>query len=70
MIAFLKVDEAPTFFYSKNADFANIFSKDLVAKLPKHIKINHHTMELVEDQQPLYGLIHSLRPVGLEFLKT
>lgn len=69
-IAFLKADEAPTFVYSKNADFTNVFSKDLVAKLPKQIKINLHVMELVEDQQPLYELIYRPRLVALEALKT
>lgn len=34
---------------SKYADFANIFSFNLITKFPKHIKIKDHLINLVED---------------------
>lgn len=47
-IAFWKTDEASTFIFSKYADFANIFSKNLTAKLLKHNKINNLIIDLIE----------------------
>ena len=34
------------------------------------MKINNHAIELVDDQQPLYGSIYSLGPVELKTLKA
>lgn len=49
-IAFLKVDKAFNFVLSKYANFANVFFKNLVIKLPKHTtKINHYAIGLVKD---------------------
>ncbi len=67
-IAYLKADEAPTKVPSKYADFVDVFSSKLAAELPAHMEINHHTIELVDDWQPLYGSIYSLGPVELETL--
>ncbi len=69
-IAHLKADEVPTKVLSGYADFADIFSPKLVAKLPEHTRINDYAIELVDDWQPLYGPIYSLGPVELETLKA
>ena len=69
-IAHLKADEAPTKVPSEYADFADIFSLKLAVELPKHTGINNHAIKLVDDWQPPYGPIYSLRPVELETLKT
>ncbi len=69
-IAHLKTDEALTKVPSKYANFADIFSPKLVVELPEHTRINNHAIELVDDQQLLYGLIYSLEPVELEILKA
>ena len=66
----LKVDEAFTKVFSKDADFADVFSLKLVTKLSEYTGINDHTIEFVNDWQPLYGLINSLRPMELETLKA
>ena len=55
---------------AKYSNFADIFSPDLVSKLPKHIEINDHAIELIDAQQPPYELIHGLRLVKLEILKA
>ncbi len=69
-IAHLKADEAPTKVPSECADFADVFSLKLAAKLPEHIGINNHAIVLIDDRQPPYGPIYSLGPVELETLKT
>ncbi len=69
-IAHLKADEAPTKVLSKYADFADVFSPKLAAKLPEHIGINNHAIKFVDDWQPPYGPIYSLGPVELETLKA
>ncbi len=48
-IAHLKVVKAPSKVPSKYADFANVFSSKLVAKLLEYMRINDHTIELVDD---------------------
>ena len=55
---------------NKYVDFVDIFSPDLVSKLPKYTEINNHAIKLVDGQQPLYGPIYSLEPVELEILKA
>ncbi len=55
-IAHLKVDEAPSKVSSEYANFADVFSPKLAIKLPEYTGINNHTIELVDDQQPLYSL--------------
>ena len=54
---------------SKYADFANVFLLKLVINLFKHIRINNHAIELVDDQQLPSDPIYSLGPVELEILK-
>ena len=54
----------------KYSNFTDVFSLDLTSKLPEHTRINDHNIELVDDQQPLYGPIYSLGPVELETLKA
>ncbi len=48
-IAYLKADEAPIKVLSEYADFADVFLPNLVVKLPEHMKINDHAIELVDD---------------------
>ena len=55
---------------TKYTDFANVFSPDLAFKLFKHTRINNHVIKLVNNQQPLYGPIYSLKLVELETLKA
>ena len=62
--------KALTKVFSKYVNFVKIFSLDLSFKLPKHIGINNHTIELVHSQQPYYGPIYSLGPVKLETSKA
>ncbi len=69
-IAHLKADKAPTKVPSKYADFTDIFSLKLTAELPEHTEINNHAIELVDNWQPPYGPIYSLRPMELEILKA
>ena len=49
-IGLLKADETPTSIPPEYVDFTNIFSKDLVVKLPKHIGMNDHAINLIERQ--------------------
>ena len=44
----------------KYANFADVFSLDLVSKLSKHLEINDHAIELVDGQQPPYKPVYSL----------
>ncbi len=55
---------------SEYTDFADVFSPKLAVELPKHMRINDHAIELVDDWQPPYSPIYSLRPVELETLKA
>lgn len=48
-ISLLKTNETSTFIFSEYADFVDIFSKDLSAKVSKHFKINNHVIDLIED---------------------
>ena len=47
-IVFLKVDEIFTSVLSKYAHFADVFSKDLAAKLFKYTKNNNYTINLIK----------------------
>ena len=69
-ISGLIAEEALTKVPNKYANFADIFSPDLAAKLPKYTGINDHAIELVDNQQPPYKPIHSLGPIELETLKA
>ena len=55
---------------SEYADYTDVFSPNSTTELPKYTDINNHFINLIDDKQPPYGLINSLRPVGLEMLKT
>lgn len=48
-IASLKGDETPICIFSKYADFADVFSKNLAAKYQKHTKINDYIINLVQN---------------------
>ena len=52
------------------SDFSNVFSSDSAAELLEHTRINNHLINLLDNKQPLYGLIYSLGPMELETLKT
>ena len=69
-ISGLIAEEAFTKVSDKYANFADVFSPDLAAKLPEHTGINDHAIKLVNGQQPPYGPIYSLRPVELEILNA
>ncbi len=69
-IVYLKVDEALSKVVSEYANFADVFFPKLATELLEHTRINDHTIELVEDQQSLYGPIYSLGPMKLETLKA
>ena len=68
-IPYLKVDKAPIKVPSKYTDFENVFSVKLTKKFSKHMEIKNHAIELIDNQQPPYGLIKNLRPIELEMLK-
>ena len=69
-ISGLIAKEAPTKIFAKYSDFADVFSPDLTSELPEYTRINNHTIELVDGQQPLYGSIYSLEPIELKTLKV
>ena len=69
-ISDLIAEKAPTTVSAKYSDFVDVFSPDLVSELPEHSAINDHAIELVDDQQPPYGPIYSLKPGELETLKA
>ncbi len=55
---------------NKYTDFADVFLSKLVAELLKHTKINDHAIKLVDDWQPPYGSIYSLKLIELKILKA
>ena len=63
-------NEAFTSIPTEYSDFADVFSPELASKLPEHTGINNHAIDLVDDRQPPYGPIYSLKIVELETLKT
>ena len=69
-IAHLKADKVSIKVPNKYADFVDVFSPKLAAKLSEHTKINNYIIKLVDDQQPLYGPIYSLELVELVILKA
>ena len=70
LLAVLQQDKASTEIPSEYSDYADFFSFDRVIELPENTGINKNAIELVEGQQPPYGLIYSLSPAELETLKT
>ena len=67
-IASLEVEEITI--PSEYANYTDVFSPDSAAELPKHIGINHHPIDLINDTQPPYDPIYNLEPGELETLKT
>ena len=55
---------------NKYSDISNVFSLKSAAELPKHIGINNHPINMLNNKQLPYSLIYSLRPMKLEILKT
>ena len=51
-IAGLIAKKTPTKVPDKYSDSADVFSLNLMFKLPKHTGINNYIIELVDDQQP------------------
>lgn len=41
-----------------------------IAELLKYTEINNHSINLVDDKEPLHSLIYNLGSVALELLKT
>ncbi len=48
-IAYLKVDKAFIEIASEYTDFVDVFLLKLAIQLPEHIKINNHTIKVVDD---------------------
>lgn len=63
-------DKIFTDILAEYADYANVFSSELMIKLLGNTSINEHVMELVNDKQPLYGSIYIPSLVELETLKV
>lgn len=66
-ITLLKVKKAFFTILAEYFDFANVFSKNLVAVLSEFTQINTHTINPKESKQRLYEFIYS---VGLSELET
>ncbi len=45
----MKIDKALIEVSSKYVDLVDVFSPKLATKLPKHMDINNHAIELVDD---------------------
>ena len=52
------------------SDFSNFFSSDSTVELLEYTGINNHPINLLNDKQPSYSPIYSLKPLDLEMLKT
>ena len=63
------MNEVPTTIFNEYTDFKDIFLLKQAAELFEHIKINDHTIELVDCQQPFYIPIYSLGLLKLETFK-
>lgn len=68
-MASLKVDETSTTIFQKYSDFADVFSLEFLAVFLEHMGIKNRTIDLLNDKQQSYGIIHSLELVELEILK-
>lgn len=66
----MKVDEILIAIPSEYANFADVFSLNLVVKLPEHTEIKDYTIELIDSKKQSYRPIYSLKPVELKILKT
>ena len=56
--------------FAEYFDFSNVFSSDSIAELLEHTRINDHSINLLDNKQPLYSPIYGLGPIELEMLKT
>lgn len=52
------------------SNFVDVFCLKLVAEFPEHIKINNHTINLMNSKQLSYKPIYSLASIELKTLKT
>lgn len=59
-MAFLEIDETFSFIFSKYINLADIFFKDLIAKLLKYTEIHNDIINLVQGQQSPYRQIYNL----------
>ena len=50
-------------------NYVKVFLFNYIIELLENIAINKYIIKLIEDKQPLYGPIYSLKPVELEILK-
>ena len=55
---------------SEYIDYTNVFFPNFAVELPEYTDINDHSIDWIDDKQPLYSLIYSLEPVELKTLKT
>ena len=55
---------------SRYTDYTNVFFPDSATELSKYTNINNCLINLINDKQPLYDPIYSLRLVELKTLKT
>ena len=66
----LLFNKASTKILVEYSDYNNVFLAEYIAEFLENTGINKHAIKLKESKQPLFRLIYSLRPVGLETLKT
>lgn len=51
-IVSLKLDKASITVLLEYSNFIDIISSELIAELPKHIEINHYSINLADDKKP------------------
>ena len=51
------------------SNFSNVFFSDSAAELPEYTGINNHLINVLDNKQPSYSSIYSLKPVELKMLK-
>ena len=59
LIAALQCDKSPTKVLVEYADYANVFSLDLVIKLSENTNINKYVIKLLEGKKPTYRPIYA-----------
>ena len=55
---------------SEYANYTHVNLSDSAAELYKYTNINNYLFDIIDDKQPSYDPIHSLKPVEFETLKT
>ena len=63
-------NEASISISTEYSDFADVFSLELALELLEYTRIHNHAIKVVDDWQPSYRPIYSLRPIELKTLKT